>query len=342
VRNEDDREEQPMKWAPISAELGDLLRSKGNHHLSEDEVMQAGLHAKMIVGWAEKVPPVSVFFFDEPYDVVLAVGKSSLTKEEIGIAVYLQPLHSAMCAIALLALWKSEQLIRGLFDAMNKGQFIAAATLARGLVEISAAFGVETHGLGAAWRERKARSAPNAQSLTEFSNQCTRMLAQTIFGTRQKASDGSLAAGIQRTNIVTLIKKAEKLSSTERLLQFYEVLCDTVHPSMGSNRTFFTQELQKLPGSPRVGFRIERRASALLGDLPYVTAKTSLWAMQWLGQMWTNFELARNDFFLTTKLYALPGPRYFGVISPDRGGEYCACGNGQQKEKCLHRFGGEG
>ena len=63
------------------------------------------------------------------------------TREQLSIAANLQPLHSQLCAIAVQVLWKSDQLIRALFTALNAGDLIVAATMVRSLVESTAAFG---------------------------------------------------------------------------------------------------------------------------------------------------------------------------------------------------------
>ena len=90
-----------------------------------------------------------------------------------------------MCANALLVLWKADQLIRGIFDSMNRRDFVVASALARALMEVSGSFGVETSALERAWRERKGKPAPDAESLTEFGKTLTQALAQMMFGTKQ-------------------------------------------------------------------------------------------------------------------------------------------------------------
>jgi hypothetical protein len=176
-----------MDWEPISPELEDLVLHKGHlHHLTRDEIVLTQSLAKFLLRQAERVPQSSFFLFDDyaADGVVVLPTLAGLSREEMEVAVYLRPVHTAMCATALLVLWKADQLIRNLYDAMNQQHFLVAAALARGLVEHSAAFGVETHQLGEMWRKRKAGPAADAESLRDFVSESTPLLASTTFGTR--------------------------------------------------------------------------------------------------------------------------------------------------------------
>lgn len=320
----------------LASDVQRLLTSEGERRLTDDDIVQLQVHMNMICRWAERVPETTKFFFVQWAPVLVLPRIDGFTREQLSIAAYLQPLHSQLCAIAVQVLWKSDQLIRTLCSALNAGDLIVAATMARSLMESTAAFGCETEAIGALWRERKGKPAPDIESLVEFDEAVFAVIGQIMFGTRLQKNEQP-ETGIQRTNIVTFIKKAEKLSEYSGLFRLYEVLCDTVHPSIGANRCFWTKE----PDSTDKGvleFIGSRRAPGILGDLPYAIGKGAIWSLQWLGHMWVRFERTRNDLCLAGKIYALPR-QYYGAVAPGDPSGYCSCGSGAKKDACGHEFG---
>jgi len=221
----------------LSSDAQHLLTSEGERRLTDDDVVQLQVHMNMICRWAERVPETTKFFFVQWADVLVVPRIEGLTREQISIAAYLRPLHSQLCAIAVQVLWKSDQLIRTLCSSLNAGDLIVAATMARSLMESTAAFGCETESIAGLWRDRKRKPAADIASLEEFDEDVSKIIGQIMFGTRLQKNEQP-ETGIQRTNIVTFIKKAEKLSEYSGLPRLYEILCDTVHPSIGANRCF--------------------------------------------------------------------------------------------------------
>jgi hypothetical protein len=320
----------------LSSDAQHLLTSEGERRLTDDDIVQLQVHMNMICRWAERVPETTKFFLVQWAPVLVLPRIEGFTREQLSIAAYLQPLHSQSCAIAVQVLWKSDQLIRTLCSALNAGDLIVAATMARSLMESTAAFGCETEAIAALWRERKRKAAPDIQSLLEFDEAVFEVIGQIMFGTRLQ-KDEQPETGIQRKNILTFIKKAENLSEYSGLLRLYEVLCDTVHPSIGANRCFWTEE----PTSAAEGlleFTGNRRAPGILGNLPFAIGKGAIWSLQWLGHMWVLFERTRNDLCLTGNIYALPR-QYYGVVAPGDPSGFFSCGSGVTKDKCFHQFG---
>ena len=104
-------------------------------------------------------------------------------------------------------LWKVDQLIRALCPALNNRNLIAAATVARALIELAAAFGVETRRFADLLKKRKAAPAPDVDSLCDFHHESTKLVGQILSGTKL-GPKGQPESGIERTNILTLIDKA--------------------------------------------------------------------------------------------------------------------------------------
>jgi hypothetical protein len=190
----------------LSPEVERLLTSEGNYHLTEDDLVQLKVHLQMIHRWADRVPTTTRFFFVEWQPVLALRRVAGFTKEQLAIATYLQPLHSQLCAIAVQVLWKADQLICTLCSALNAGDLIVAASMARALIETSAAFGCETHSLSKLWKERKVRAAPDLDSLTEFNEDTLKVIGQILFGTKLKRDD-EVESGVERTNILYFDKQ---------------------------------------------------------------------------------------------------------------------------------------
>ncbi len=240
-------------------------------------------------------------------------SKASL-ETELGIAAFLHPLHSQIGAVALQTLWKTNQLIRTLCNALDAGDLIVAATMARSLVETAAAFGWESNQITELWLTRSQSPAPDAESLTAFNRNAEEVIGQILFGTKLKR-EKEPETGIERTNILTLIDKAEKLSTSPFVRRLYDVLCDTVHPSIGSNRCFWTKEPGPKDG-PVFEYLTERTGRGDLSNLPCAIGLSSLWALTWLGVMWNHFDRIRKDVCLTAKIYALEPTGYWAITFP--------------------------
>jgi hypothetical protein len=314
----------------------ELLSRGRDHRLTEQQLLQLALHLKMIASWADRVPQQTSFFFVAWPQAVVLPRVEGLSGNEIAIGTYLQPLHSQMGAIALQVLWKANQLIRALCNALNSDDLIVAATMTRSLVEATAAFGCESDHIAQLWRTRCRYPAPDVMSLSDFMHNAHAVVGQILFGTKLKREKAA-ETGIERTNILTLIDKAEKLSENPGLRRLYDVLCDTVHPSVGSNRCFWSRE-PTADNGPVFEFVAERAARGQLSDLPFTIGVSALWALIWLGWMWNLFDRVRKDLCLTAKLYELPSA-YFGITLPGKPDDYCPCGSTRRSKECPHYFG---
>jgi uncharacterized protein (DUF2132 family) len=313
-----------------------LAAGRLEYRLTAQQLLQLRVHIKMIASWADRIPQETRFFFVhwEPVLVLPRIGGYS--RQEIATAVFLRPLHSQLCAIALQVLWKANQLIRSLSSALDSTDLIVAATMARSLVEVAASFGCESNQISTMWRDRCRQPAPDVESLNDFAQEAGRVVGQVLFGSKIK-HDKEPVTGIERTNILTPVDKAEKLSENAGLRRLYDVLCDTVHPSMGSSRCFWTKE----PGAEEgvtAAFITERTSNGELSDLPFTIGLSTLWALTWLGWTWNLFDRVRKDLCLTAKIYILP-VTYYGVVRPGILGEYCPCGSTALTGICPHSFG---
>lgn len=322
----------------LSTDVKALLTEQGEHRLTEDQFLKLSLQFQLLCSWADRVPEKIHFFFVDWPPILILERSLEFTREQLGIAAFLQPLHSQLCAIAVQVLWKADQLVRALSTAFNAGDLVVAATMARSLMETAAAFGSESYAMSELWKARKGEAAPDLDSLVQFDQEAMKIVGQILFGTKLK-QEKEPETGIERTNVLTLIDKAAKLSENTWVRRYYEILCDTVHPSIGSNRCFWTREpVAWEEGGPMSTFTASRHSPGLLGDLPFTIGMGALWAAQWLGLMWCLDERTRNDLCLTAKIYALP-EGYYGVVRPGDPSGYCRCGSAEPEETCNHEFG---
>lgn len=187
------------------------------------------------------------------------------------------------------------------------------------------------------WKARKREPAPDLDSLTRFDQDTGKIIGQVLFGTKLKWGKEP-ETGIERTNVLTLIDKAAKPSEITWVRRIYDILCDTVHPSIGGNRCFWIQEPIPSEDTSVLTFSASRRSQGLLGDLPSAIGMGALWASQWLGVMWCIDERDRKDLCLTAKICALRRT-YYGVVRPGDPSGYCPCGSAQPEKTCQHEFG---
>jgi len=303
--------------------------------MSEDDYLRLSVHLDMFMRWADRVPQELEFHFVQWTPVIIVPRIEALTRAEAGIAYFLSPLHSQLSAITIQILWKTDQIVRSLCTALNERQLIVAAGMARSLIESSSAFCVEAHQIMTLWRTRKLEPASDAESLAQFESAVLERVGQILFGTKIKVKDEP-ATGIERTNILTLLKAATKLSEQPWIPKIYELLCDTVHPSIGSNRCFWVDE--GVEDQPNVyTYRADRHATRILGDLPFAIGMGSLWSLVWLGQTWVQFELLLKDVCLTAKIFELVSEG-FGIVHPTQADDYCSCGAGRLSKDCPHQF----
>jgi hypothetical protein len=125
-----------------------------------------------------------------------------------------------------------------------------------------------------------------------------------------------LNQGSSGQTFFTLINKAEKLSECEGIRRIYDVLCDTVHPSIGSNRCFWIAEPKSTDG-PVGHFLMSRNAprNSWRSAVRNSKGRTMGFAMAGTDVGIVLCERTRNDLCLTGKIYALE-PEYYGAISP--------------------------
>jgi hypothetical protein len=264
-----------------------------------------------------------------------------VSDDEIRVAAQLFPLHSQMCAMALLVVWKTNSLVRTAFETLNAREVLIAAGVTRMLIEVTAAFGVDVMKLLELWSAQKRSRVRIAADVGEFHKMAKEALNISLFGTKAK-SGSEPWTGIKRLHTETMLKKAAELSEIKWITKVYDALCEVVHPSVQSNTLFFSDEgrSQRAWCGPKQMLERDTRGHTL--GLTYNVVKGLDWALEWLLIVWIKFSVMRNDLCLTAKTYVLPDADYWGSIRPSAAAELCVCGSGLPGERCKHAFGEAG
>lgn len=130
-----------------------------------------------------------------------------------------------------MTLWRSVELIKSCINGLNSKETIVPAIAARSLLEISTVFLINANILSKSF---STIFFPNETVVT--STGIENLVVKMIWGTRYDNPEPHL----QQTNIMTSLKKLEKISRSKQLMPTYEFLCDIAHPSFIGNTSYWS------------------------------------------------------------------------------------------------------
>lgn len=257
-------------------------------------------------------------------------------------------IHSLLTAQCLLKSWRVSQLADGLTTALSQWNLTVAATIARALVETACAWTIESRGITSEWTGLKRGVVNSAEDAMRVRKRLIAASAQVAWGTR--LSDAlKRSQKVQRTNVLTLIQKAEKQCTRPHLFEDYEILCDAVHPSWGASECFWSEtglaaelrQMRVLIRSDAVGWLgatddTPVKAGSALAE---VLISCSAWALETLAKDLPSFDQVCRDLCLTARVYLLSNLDYWQIVRPTGTYEMCACGSGRKTRFCPHEFG---
>jgi hypothetical protein len=304
--------------------------------------------------WTCTLPKESVFYLNAiPLYRRLPYRVKEISQLDLNIVDALSDIHSLLTSQLLCKSWRTKQIAEGLKYSLETWNLTMAASAARALIETACAWCVESGEIAATWQKQRSNQIRVAQDALKIRNALYDESFQMTWGTRQphmlKSKNSHPARTLQRKNIITMIQKAEKLLSRERLFKGYEVLCDAVHPSWGANEVFWVEggmapEIKRM----RVLLNVESVGQIDATDTSQVRPGSPLsriiltegaWALRSLVSSFKVFDNTCRDIFMTAKLYLLGDMNYWGVLP--RSGKYdlCPCGSGRKSKFCSHKFG---
>jgi hypothetical protein len=325
--------------------LPENIKSHLPEHLVT-ELFQAIDDAKL---WSSKLPEQSMFYLNKVVTIRRPIDiPPEVRHRDIILADVFFDVHSMLSTLVLLKSWRLGQLAAGLANAVQSWNLSVGASIARALLETASAWGVESRDLARAWAAVKSRRIATEDEAMKGRSQMMRASMQMCWGTRIQTIHKDNAA-IRRTNVLTLVAKAAKLLDHASLEHEYEILCDAVHPSWGSNECFW-HEAGECPEPPQsrvlvskdaVGWIDTRDTAQVRPGSPVagIIIETSAWAIRTMLADLFAFERMCRDLCLSARVYLLPSLNYWGVVVPTAEHEPCACGSGNLTKSCPHSFG---
>ncbi len=134
-------------------------------------------------------------------------------------------------AYAIISAWRGVELLNAAIRALNIGDLLAPAVLARSLLELSASYVLHANTIE---KQFNQISFPKNQIIT--SREFEEYVVKMIWGTRL----GDPEQHYKQTNVLTFIQKLAKNQNASALLQNYEFLCEIAHPNVIGNIRFWS------------------------------------------------------------------------------------------------------
>jgi hypothetical protein len=317
-------------------------------HVKSDALASLEAALSRLEEWAKPLPARSLFYVNNR---IILTARSNLPKSvrplDLVKADVLFDIHSVMAAQCLLKSWRATQLASGLTFALNTWNLSLAAAVSRALVETAVAWGMESAEVTAEWQRLKKTVVRSERDVIQVRNGLFKASEQVAWGTRLAPIVKS-SPKLQRTNIMTLVQKAQKRYDQPNLFRDYEILCDAVHPSWGAGECFWIEagqapdlpQMRVLLGSDAVGCLSAPEDSIKPGSpLAEKILLSSAWAVGRLATDLPAFATTCWDLCLTGRVYLFANLNHWGIVKPAGMYELCSCGSGKKSRFCGHEFG---
>lgn len=317
--------------------------------LPADVVKNAKMAVDRFQEWAESVPEQSKFYMNKkPRFTVFSPPGNLRLHSDLDLASAFFDLHSVLAGQCLMKTWRASQLVEGLRWACENWNVTMAAASARALVETASAWFIESAEILELWKSVKEKKVTELADIADARNVLYKSITQMTVGTRLE-SVIKVNKNFQRTNILTLIKKAAKQLDRQDIWEKYEALCDSVHPSWGSSECFW-QEVGVNEELGQMRVLLNKYCAGELGNpssppikpgsgLGITILESSSWACDRLSTDLSKFHQMCADICLTCRIYELPDLDYWNVIRPTNLYDSCACGSAKKTRFCNHEFG---
>lgn len=264
-----------------------------------------------------------------------------LSQSQFEIALQLWDLHSFLCSVLLTTIWRAEQLKEAVISSLNEHALIAGACAARALFETVCAFYVESDSLISDINCGKRNGIYNATDATEFRESLVPKVLKIALGTRQKVILEN-HENFVRTNIMTLIGKALKCLHVPEHMNYYEKLCDAVHPSFESFSVFCV-ELGNWEEGSQLHWDMNRH-SLRPKEIIDTIGLTTTWSLEQLLNDFKSFYSTCIDLCLSARIPWLEFEyqvTYFGLCPRPELYSLCPCGSGKKWKFCIHSLSNE-
>jgi hypothetical protein len=319
--------------------------------LPDDALKSAQVAVGRLRDWASTVPEQSKFYMNKrPNFMAFAPPGIRSQRLDLNVASAFFDVHSVLAGQCIVKTWRASQLVEGLAWACGHWNITMAAASARALVETASAWFIESTEIIDLWKSIKGKKVAELADVHRARNELYAATTQMFAGTRL-TSMLKVSKDFQRTNILTLIKKATNRLDRQDLWDKYEALCDSVHPSWGSSECFW-QEVGLNEQLNQMRVLLNKRCAGEPGDpagppkkpgsgLGLIILESSSWACDRLLTDLMEFHRMCVDICLTCRIFDLPSMDYWQVVRPTGLYDPCACGSNKKTRFCHHKFGSE-
>lgn len=229
-------------------------------------------------------------------------------------------------------------------------QIIPAAACARALIETAAAFWVEAGEIRERWATIKQETVKAGIS-AEHSRQLTILCTKGMWGAKFDKKVSRLSdtyGGIARTNILTQLEKLPRVTEYA-LPEDYQLLCNTVHPSLGSVLTFSgpfevhkteTYAFQPLSPLPiRTTTTINPDKIETVSVVEDALVRAAVFASRVILKTLDHGLHVIDDVALTTGAPDIANFTYWRNIRQKGRNSICPCRSGRLVKHCSHGWG---
>jgi hypothetical protein len=317
--------------------------------LPQDSIAKMGGALEGMWLWVDPIPDESVYYMNAELHILQTRqaihGKRDLYREQMPQVFF--DVHSMLVGTVVSKSWRASELATGLIWALNSWNLAVAATTARALVELAAAWNIESELFVDDWKKLRSTEIHSIEDFCKIRTAVYQQSKQMVWGTRLPSILGT-APQVQRTNILTLIEKASKRIEGLDLHASYDTLCDAVHPSWGSSECYWEElgisdekQLRVLLNKRAIGKMDASLEPGAKGGslLPVVIIHASTWALEQVVSDLRRFMVSVcNDLCLSAEVHELANVKYWGQVYPTERYELCGCGSGQKSKFCEHSF----
>lgn len=265
-------------------------------------------------------------------------------------AVTYPALLSQLCAWWLFHAWRGADLVTDAVSGIASWRLTTAPLAARALIEQVGCLLHECRSLFNAWADAKAGRAGSAARAEMVRSKMTPVLVKTSMGTRISGSPERL----QAPNVLTYVKRLEKMTGEKRYSKWYDWLSDASHPAFAARIASSSEAMVHETGALAFRFvakgplssapldntgkaiadRIRpqfNEVAAHIADSTAAAAKTYFEALIQARQL-------VDDFAITTRAGALTQRHLWPAPLPARTGHPCPCGC-NRRDGGIHRWG---
>lgn len=251
--------------------------------------------------------------------------------------------HSGLVAWWLTSAWRSNELSKAAWLHGNEGSLIAAAACVRALLETAAAFWCDAQEIAKIWERVKPIGA---DAVLEAHREFVNALAKVQYGGKfnERVPELNRTWGmIERKNVLSQVEKLDRAVPQRRLQENYQILCNTVHPSVGGTLAMSGSGVMHESGThillwfgpTGVNYRDEISA---MNPEPIVLDAIVLAAVTAVEVMCKALDDALrliDDVGLTTRASKLSTFDYWRKLVPQPK-QLCPCRSGRISRNCAH------